>query len=118
MTIIILDTKIINSIDGGEPIARAVEIAISDGPDEYQWFVGGLPLVGDLQPLLDSNEATYLAAAKIVGRTFDVFGERRLLKAVALVIMDELNILRAQHGLPLRNESQIRTAIKNKLRSL
>ncbi len=41
--------------------------------------------------------------------------ERRLLRAFAEVIKDEINILRGQHGLADRTLAQLRTAIKNKV---
>lgn len=41
--------------------------------------------------------------------------DAKLIKALAAVVMDEINILRAQHGLADRNLAQLKTAIKNKL---
>ena len=41
--------------------------------------------------------------------------ERRLLRAFAEVVLDELNNLRAQHGLAARTMAQLRTAIRNKI---
>lgn len=38
-----------------------------------------------------------------------------LLKAVALVYLDEINELRAQHSLPARTPAQLKQAVKNKL---
>lgn len=38
-----------------------------------------------------------------------------LMKALALVLMDEINSLRAQHGLPPRTVQQLKNAIKSKL---
>lgn len=114
MTIEIIQEIIVNDLEGN-PSSRAVIIAIDD---TYEWPVGGLPLTGDLQPILDANEAQYLAAAQAANRLLDVFNvsQTEILKALALVIMDEINILRALHGLVARDESQIRTAIKNKLK--
>ncbi len=39
----------------------------------------------------------------------------KLMEALALVIMDEINLVRAQHALPDRTASEIVTAIENKL---
>jgi len=39
----------------------------------------------------------------------------KMLKAFAEIIMDELNILRDQHGLAPRTMAQLKTAMKNKL---
>jgi len=41
--------------------------------------------------------------------------DERVLRAFAEVVMDELNNLRAEHGLPARTLSQLVTAIKNKI---
>jgi len=48
---------------------------------------------------------------------FDRIRERQLLKAFALVVLDEINILRQAAGLQPREASQIVTAIKAKLRN-
>ena len=40
-----------------------------------------------------------------------------LIRALALVVMDEINLLRAEHSLAARTPAQIRTAIKNKIDS-
>ena len=39
------------------------------------------------------------------------------LRALALVVMDEINILRGQHGLPDRTVAQLKNAVKNKISS-
>lgn len=38
-----------------------------------------------------------------------------LIEAIALIIKDEINLLRAQHSLPERTNQQIIDAIENKL---
>lgn len=38
-----------------------------------------------------------------------------LLRALALTILDEVNVLRSQHGLAPRTAAQLRTGIRNKL---
>lgn len=40
-----------------------------------------------------------------------------LFRAFAIIVKDEINILRAQHGLPPRTLGQLRTAIRNSLGS-
>lgn len=37
------------------------------------------------------------------------------LKAFALIMLDEINILRSQHSLPLRTAQQLKTALRGKL---
>ena len=117
MTIEILDIQTKTNLGGNTPLSRYVSFIISDGIDAFFWGVGGLPLAGNLQDILDSQETTLFQAAQAKGKTFDIFEvtERRVLKALTLVILDEINLLRQQHGLPDRSESQIRGAIKSKL---
>lgn len=140
MTIEILETTITQD-EGGIDASRSVTISITDGATTYLWYVGSLPLVGDLQPVLDAREAKLFAAASAKGRTFDVFDvkERRVLKALALVMLDEINAHAAKineildaidtatnlaevksliatiSDYPQRDESQIYGAIKAKL---
>jgi len=42
----------------------------------------------------------------------------KLLEAIVRVIKNEINLLRAQHGLPARTNQQIIDAVKNELDSL
>ena len=44
--------------------------------------------------------------------------DERVLLAITLVLKDEINILRGQHGLAPRTNGQIRTAIENRIDSL
>ncbi len=82
------------------------------------------------QPALDAAFADYTANQAARDATFvqaeadeetqrvkDTFddAERRLLRAFAEVVKDEINILRGQHGLADRTLAQLRTAIKNKV---
>ena len=41
-----------------------------------------------------------------------------LIEAIVLIIRDEINILRSQHGLPERTNQQIMDAISNRLSNL
>jgi len=47
----------------------------------------------------------------------DIQANEALIRALAFVVMDEINILRAQHSLADRTPAQLRTAIKNKITS-
>jgi hypothetical protein len=51
------------------------------------------------------------------GELYKTFGPI-LLEAIALIIKDEINLLRQQHGLPERTNQQIIDAIENKLNTL
>lgn len=119
MTIEILETY--NTLDPftGQTIARAARISI----DGLELVKGGLPVEGNLQTILNSREAELLAIAQSFNRPIDIYEHvttKKLLKAVALVVMDELNILRAAAVPPLtaRTAGQIESAIKNKLKTL
>lgn len=61
MTITILDIREYDGLDGSTK--RHAEISITDGADTYLWNVGGLPLTGDLQQILDARETELWAAA-------------------------------------------------------
>ncbi len=54
------------------------------------------------------------AESERVRNTFDD-DERRLLRAFAELLVDELNTLRALHSLAPRTPAQLRTAIRNKV---
>ena len=96
-----------------------------------------LTLVGDefdvpdvTQPDLDTALADYIANQTARDATFvqvqadvetnrvqDTFDddERRLLRAFAGLLIDELNTLRTLHGLPDRTSAQLRTSLRNKV---
>lgn len=99
---------------------RAVDFVITNGGQSYFYQLGGLPLEGDLQAILDSQEAELWTRAQANGQTVDVYevATKRVLKAFALVVMDEINILRQRAGLPLRNAGQIDDAIKARLKGM
>lgn len=61
MTIEIISTKTL-MIDGVE-VSRHCDIIITSGATSYLWGVGGLPLTGDLQTILDAREAELWTAA-------------------------------------------------------
>ena len=113
-----IDIQIIKMIsdEAGNPTKRHADIAISDGPTVYLLGVGGLPLAGNLQTILEAREAELLSIAIAKGVIFSVFHlqTRAVVKKLALIMMDEINILRALHRLPARTEAQIRAALKNR----
>ena len=74
---------------------------------------------GELQAHFDAREAELWRVAQAKQYTPDVFERvplKRLLKAFALVVLDEVNILRGAVGLGERTQEQIVSAIKAKLR--
>lgn len=116
----ILDTTVTYDPTTNDPISRSVSIAITQSGQTFKWHVGGLPLTGNLQSILDINEAELWSAAQAQGKPHNLFTERqeKIIKAFALVVMDEINILRTRAGLQARTISQIETAIKTKLKGL
>lgn len=75
---------------------------------------------GELQAYFDAKEADLFTLAQAKGVVADEIYNRlpdRILKAFALVVLDEVNLLRSQHGLAPRTTEQLRTAVKNKLKS-
>jgi hypothetical protein len=73
----------------------------------------------DLQAYFDAREADLWTLAQAKQYPVDLYERvpvRRVLKAFALVVLDEVNLLRVQHGLAERTPDQIVTAIKAKLR--
>lgn len=113
----ILETK---SVSLGVINARHAEIIISNGAASYLWSVGGLPLAGDLQAVLEAREAELFAQAQAGGRPVDLYeiATKRVLKAFALVVLDEINILRQRAGLANRTAAMIDDAIKTKLKAM
>lgn len=117
MTIEIMETHINEELS-----VRHAEIIITNGAESYLLGIGGLPLTGNLQTILGSREAELWSLAQTKGKLVDLYELtiKRVMKAFALVVLDEINILRQTLtvGLPPRTASQIETAIKNKLKSM
>lgn len=111
----IIETRIVGEV-------RAADFIISNGGGQaYFYQVGGLPLEGNLQAALDAREAELWAAASAGGKAMALYEQialNRVLKAFALVTMDEINVLRQRAGLALRTAGQIDDAIKAKLKAM
>lgn len=114
--------EVTNEIDlrTNEPIRAALIVITNGGGASFMLPVGNLPAVGDLQAILDAREAELWTQAQVTGQPVDLYDvlPKRVLKAVALVIMDELNILRQRDGLAPRTAGQIDNAVKNKLKGM
>lgn len=117
----ILETRTVTDIGGAE-LSRHVDIIITSGPNSYLYSVGGLPLTGNLQTVLDAREAELFAKAQAGGRVVDLYeiSTKRALRAFALVMLDEINVLRQASlpPLPVRSASQIEGALKAKIKGL
>lgn len=60
--ITILSTMIVNEIDGSQQ-SRSCSIVVTDNSNNYQLGVGGLPLAGDLLPILEARQDELLEVA-------------------------------------------------------
>lgn len=80
------------------------------------------------QPALDAALITYTAdqanidaafvqslVDRVLNQERDRLDNEKILKALAELLVDEFNVLRAIEGLPLRTFAQLRTAIRNKV---
>jgi hypothetical protein len=116
MTIEILSIEAITDAITGDVSGQQVEIEIDNGGPVYQISVG-VPLgEPDIQAHLDGRFAELWAYAQAKGQSQDIYVSRRVIKALALVILDEINILRGVAGLAPRSASQIEGAIRAKLK--
>lgn len=73
----------------------------------------------ELQAHFDAQEQSLWQIAQAKQYPTDLYEyvpPKRVLKALALVIMDEINILRQAAGLAERTPGQVRAALKSKLR--
>jgi len=79
-------------------------------------------ITGDVVSLMDQaardaadvqETADIVAGERTAGK--QQFDDERILKALALVILDEINILRSQHGLAARTKMQFANAIRSKV---
>lgn len=71
--------------------------------DKIRWFIIGFITVLMLQ-------GTQVKCTDDFGQHFGY----RMVKAFALVVLDEINILRVKVGLPERTKRQLLTAVQNK----
>ena len=100
-----------------EPIANYVEnpdLSAVDGFPAKYWS-----LTGDIFSLVDQATRDAIDAALLVTARDDLADDidrlETFLRAFALVVLDEFNNLRSQHGLTARTISQLKNAVRNKL---
>jgi hypothetical protein len=92
VTIEILNTHFVTDPDTGQPIARHTNVIVTQNGNSYLWGVGGLPLTGNLQTILEAREAELLAAAIAAGVVANVaeIAERRDFAGLEADITGEL----------------------------
>lgn len=87
-------------------------------------FVAGVPsfywnIAGDVVTEMSAGEKATVDAARATAARDSTITEvdnvEALIRAVVSGVVDQLNVLRAQHALPDITLAQVRTAIRNKL---
>ena len=114
----IVDAELVSDVDGPY---WSCWLEITQGPEAWMLptTAPGSLGKGDLQGHFDANEDELWTVAQAKQYSVNIFERvplKRVLKAFALVVLDEINILRGVAGLAERTPSQIITAIKAKLR--
>jgi hypothetical protein len=76
-------------------------------------------LAGDVFSLADQATRDAIDAAELTAES-DLIADQldatqTIMRAFSLVVLDELNTLRAQHSLPDRTAEQLKTAVRGKL---
>lgn len=90
--------------------------AVGSFPSKY-WIITG-DVVTLMNPparnAVDAQEAADVLAEDRAANKLRIDNER-VLKAFALTVLDEINILRGQHGLAARTQTQLINAIKTRV---
>jgi hypothetical protein len=128
----------VRTVDLGEDgVVQHAEIEVSENGNTYAWRRGGIAAALDrtaIQSLLDGEAGKLFEAAQAKAQSADVFTNYqrlglKLVVALALVVLDEINAIRsllrqlnpAQANNPLlqdRTLVQLKAAVKTKLHSL
>ena len=105
------------SADLPEPIANYVEepdlSAVIAEPVKYWQLVGDIFSLVD-QATMDSIDADLLTAARDA-LADEIDRLETFMRAFALIVLDEINILRAEHGLSARTPKQLKSALRSKM---
>ena len=109
--------KSIASADLPESLANYIEypdISAVEGWDIRYWII-----TGDVISLMDAAARAAVDAQVLSDARDSITDEidlvESLVRALALVLLDEINTLRAEHSLAARTTAQVKTAIRNKL---
>lgn len=90
------------------------DLSAVTGFDSKYWIITGDVVTLMSQAERDAVDAADLEAARD-GIVNILDGTEEILRAFASVMVDEINILRANHSLPDRTLAQLKTAIRNKM---
>lgn len=107
----------VSTIDLPEPVTNYIEdpdiSAVTGQPNRY-WII-----TGDVVTLMDAGAQAVvdaaLAEAQKDATADELDATQSIMKAFAEVVVDEINLLRAQHSLAARTLSQLKTAVRAKL---
>jgi len=100
------DPSIVGEYPGEHPLYDGTQIRQATTAE-----VAGFPAAN----LEDDKDRTRASAEASLTRSDDGLG--MITRALALVVLDEVNILRSQHALAPRTAAQLKGAIKNKITS-
>lgn len=120
MTIEIIEAELTTDEDGFSFWACWLEVSQATESYLLPATAPGTLLEADLQAHFEAQESALFNLAQTKGLDVDEVYDRipkRILKAVLLVILDEINLLRGLHSLAARTPAQARTAVKNKLKT-
>lgn len=87
--------------------------AVAGQPDKY-WVIAGDIISLASQAVQDAIDSAELSAQRDETAS-DIDRVESYTRAFALVVLDEINLLRAQHSLSQRTAAQLKTAVRNKL---
>lgn len=92
------------------------DITAVDGHPHKYWVT---PVVGTVAELASQAEQDAVDAAELVASRDALANEidrnESYSRAFALLVLDELNALRAEHGLNARTPAQLKTALRSKM---
>lgn len=93
------------------------DLTAVSGFDSIYWDISGDNVILVDASTRDARDAEIAAAALQSEKDSEKarIDNERVLVAFAEVVMDEINLLRAEHALPDRTLAQLKTAIKNKI---
>ena len=100
-----------------EPLANYIEApdlsAVVGEPTKY-WIITGDVITLMSQPEQDAVDDAELVASRDA-LADEIDRNESYTRAFALVVLDEINALRSEHGLNARTPAQLKTALRNKM---
>ncbi len=107
----------VSPVQLGEPAANYIQdpdLSAVEGFNSLYWTI-----TGDIVSLMSGVDRSAVDAAITEDRRDNTMGQfddvEEIIRAFALVVIDEFNVLRAEHSMAPRTAAQLRTAIRNKM---